>query len=374
MWWSVIAKIPAFYFETIRIATGGFPASGQDGILMTGQDDREALRRETNISASGETAPLPSCILLLIFSLFSLFTPISANAQLLHKSPLRIPVRVTGPSLVIVPVMMNRRGPYDFLLDTGSSVTMVDEKFAEEIGLSLSGRTTIVSIQGGEATMFTAEAGIVSVAGAQVDQLTIGVVKSFASVPVKVRGVLGEDFLRNFDLLLDYRHHFLQFDSNLGSLAEMLTGERVPVSLVGCDHLATISNRLILTTRIRDLTHHQVKLLLDTGTNVLVLHGPQLQLPVTRDNSVYAAGNSVSSAIIMAGSWQRTGFVEIGDRTSVYDPPTVVISVRRTSDVDGLLPASIFHSIFISHSGEFVILNPVIRPTTSQTDHHGATK
>jgi predicted aspartyl protease len=186
-----------------------------------------------------------------MFPLFSLFTPLSANAQCLLKSPLHVPARVTGPSLVIVPVMMNGRGPYDFLLDTGSTETMVDEKFSEEIGLSLSGRTTIVSIQGGEATMFTAEAGIVSVAGAQVNQLTIGVVKSLASVPVKVRGVLGEDFLRNFDLLLDYRHHFLQFDSNPGSLAEMLTGERVPVRLIGDDHLATISNRLILTTRSR---------------------------------------------------------------------------------------------------------------------------
>lgn len=184
-----------------------------------------------------------------MFPLFSLLTPLCANAQCLLKSPLHVPVRVTGPSLMIVPVMMNGRGPYDFLLDTGSTETMVDEKFAEEIGLSLSGRTTIVSIQGGEATMFTAEAGIVSVAGAQVNQLTIGVVKSLASVPVDVRGVLGEDFLRNFDLLLDYRHHFLQFDSNPGSLAEMLTGERVPVRQIGDYHLATISNRLILTTR-----------------------------------------------------------------------------------------------------------------------------
>jgi len=303
----VIAKIPAFCFEAIRIAVGGFPASVLDAILMTGQSEREARRRETNISAkrsaSGETAPLPSNILLLMLSLFSLLTPLSANAQCLLKSPLHVPVRVTGPSLMIVPVMMNGRGPYDFLLDTGSTETMVDEKFAEEIGLSLSGRTTIVSIQGGEATMFTAEAGIVSVAGAQVNQLTIGVVKSLASVPVKVRGVLGEDFLRNFDLLLDYRHHFLQFDSNLGSLAEMLTGERVPVSLVGRDHLATISNRLILTTRIPDLPQNHVKLLLDTGTNVVVLYGTQLRFPDTRGNAVYTSGNSVSPAITMAGSW-----------------------------------------------------------------------
>jgi hypothetical protein len=54
----------------------------------------------------------------------------------------------------------------------------------------------------------------------------------------------------------------------------MLTGERVPVRLIGDDHLAIIS-RLILTTRIPDLTQNQVKLLLDTGPNVIVLYGPR---------------------------------------------------------------------------------------------------
>jgi hypothetical protein len=43
----VIAKNPAFCFEAIRIAAGGFPASALDAILMTGQGDTEARRRET---------------------------------------------------------------------------------------------------------------------------------------------------------------------------------------------------------------------------------------------------------------------------------------------------------------------------------------
>jgi hypothetical protein len=37
-----------------------------------------------------------------------------------------------------------------------------------------------------------------------------------------------------------------------------------------------------------------------------------------------------------------------------------VVQSRRTLafDVAGLLPASIFHRIYISHSGGFVVLNP----------------
>jgi predicted aspartyl protease len=349
----------------------------RDRFSRTGQGPRRAGRLEAKIAAKrsvrDETGPPASCLLLVLLPLFSICPSFSAsaNAQLLPESPLQVQVRVTGQALMVVPVRMNGRGPYDFLLDTGSTATMVDEKFAEEIGLLLSGRTTIVSTQEGEATMFTAEADSVSVGGARVRQLTIGVVKSLASVPVKVRGVLGEDFLRNFDLLLDYQHHLLQFDSSPASLAEMLTGERVSLRLLGDDGFGTVSNRLILTARIPDLTLDRVKLLLDTGTNVVVLYGPRLHLPDARGNALAVSGNAVSAASTMAGSWQRTGSIALGDKTTAY-LPTVVLSVRRTSDVDGLLPASAFHSIFISHSGEFVLLNPSIRLTLSQAGRQGA--
>jgi hypothetical protein len=86
--------------------------------------------------------------------LFSLFTPLSANAQWLLKSPLRIPVRVTGPSFGDCPGDDEWKRAVRFSARHRVTETMVDEKFSEEIELSLSGRTTIVSIQGGEATMF----------------------------------------------------------------------------------------------------------------------------------------------------------------------------------------------------------------------------
>jgi hypothetical protein len=268
-----------------------------------------------------------------------------------------IHVRLTGPSLVVVPVSINGRGPYDFLFDTGSTATMIDERLATDIGLTLGERTTIVSIQGGETTMLTAEADRVSVGAAEVRRLKLGIVKSLASVPAKVRGVLGEDFLRHFDLLLDYRRRTLQFDSSPSPFAEMLAGERIPIRLRGHDGLGVVNNRVIVGARILSLTPKQVDLLLDTGTNAVVLYGNKLHLPDTGGNAVLASGNSVSSAVVTAGSWQKISLVAIGQKSGVYLSP-LVIGVRQASDVDGLLPASAFRSIFISHSGGFVIFNP----------------
>ena len=36
----------------------------------------------------------------------------------------------------------------------------------------------------------------------------------------------------------------------------------------------------------------------------------------------------------------------------------IAISRRAEVDTDGLVPTSLFHSIFISHQGKFAILNP----------------
>jgi hypothetical protein len=104
---------------------------------------------------------------------------------------------------VIVPVMMNGRGPYDFLLGTGSLKQWSMRNFPKKSNFPLVGEQRLFRSKGEKQRCFPAEAAIVSVAGAQVNQLTIGVVKSLASVPVKVRGVQGEDFLRTFDLLLE---------------------------------------------------------------------------------------------------------------------------------------------------------------------------
>ena len=63
--------------------------------------------------------------------------------------------------------------------------------------------------------------------------LKLVVVNHYANILPNVRGSLGEDFLQTFDLLIDNQRHLLQLESEPGSLADMLTGERIPVSLNG---------------------------------------------------------------------------------------------------------------------------------------------
>src|SRR3977135_1992722 len=46
-----------------------------------------------------------------------------------------LPFRLVHRSEIIWPVMINRTGPYDFLVDTGAEITMIDLSLAAELQL-----------------------------------------------------------------------------------------------------------------------------------------------------------------------------------------------------------------------------------------------
>jgi hypothetical protein len=48
-----------------------------------------------------------------------------------------------------------------------------------------------------------------------------------------MRGVLGEEFLQNFDALIDYRHPDVRLESESSSMAETAMGEQLSLELNG---------------------------------------------------------------------------------------------------------------------------------------------
>jgi hypothetical protein len=215
--------------------------------------------------------------------------------------------------MIVVPVTINGAGPFDFLVDTGSTDTIIDRKLAVELHLPPAGKM-IVETTEGEAVTPLVQTDSLSMGGATVRGLNLGVVNHYADFLPKVRGSLGEDFLRSFDILIDNRRHLIHFEFGAGSLADMFTGERLPLSVNGSYDQELTGNRLVVVGRIFELGNKDVKLQL--GEKVFI---------------------------------DLTVFV-----------PTAKIPPM---DVDGLLPTALFRSIFISHSGRFVILDPSTRNT-----------
>lgn len=270
------------------------------------------------------------------------------------QEPYQIKFKVVV-DMMIIPITINRAGPFDFLVDTGSTDTIIDRALAEELRLPPAGKMTI-EMAAGELVMPLVQTDSLSIGGATVHGLNLGVVNNYANLVPKVRGILGENFLRSFDLLIDNRRHLIQLESGMASLAGRLTGERLPLSMTGMYETEPTRDRLVVVGRIHELGDKNVNLLLDSGTASIVLFKTlNTSTLVPGSSSSYYLGGLVGSSLVDP---QTSRLLRLGDK--VFRDLTVYVPRGKIPpmDVDGFLPITLFQSIFISHSGKYVILDP----------------
>ena len=258
-----------------------------------------------------------------------------------------IPFRLAHDFAVIVPVIVNGSGPYDFLLDTGSSQTSVDSALSHELHLH--------PVPGGSVTTVT---GSRPVEVARIESLAAGTMK-FAETEVLVRnlhalrsldrslrGVLGQDALRQTDYLLDYRHRVLRFDED-GELLRSLDGERLALTPVGA-HSGLQYGSTLVETSVRD--GHRM-LVLDSGSASLVLFekdlppGPAFATGDLRDDYGQLGEARIEKTRLCVGR-------------SCQEAAAWSVAGRVFPGIDGLLPTWLFPSLYVCNSGGFAMFAP----------------
>lgn len=271
--------------------------------------------------------------------------------------PLTVKIEVDERSMIIVPVSLNGSRPYNFVLDTGCSKSIVDRKLAGELGLPPAGEKSVTGVLA-SAKLSVVHVKSLSVAGATVEDGEVFSVEHSGNVTGNVRGVLGEDFLRNFDLLIDYRRRMLRLESAAGAMARSAVGEHLPLQTTTTYHAKLTPNRLLIAARIPELSDSSMSLLLDSGTNQLTLFREGLGPGGNQTEPILTA--NFSRWIASEATARRIHSLNLG-HTSISNLIVVALSRGSQPNADGLLPISLFHSVLISHFGRFVILNPSFR-------------
>lgn len=118
-----------------------------------------------------------------------------------------------GGAFILLPVRVNGRGPYRFLVDTGASSTVLAPGVAHELGLSGS-PIEAMGVQG-ELRAETFVLDRLEVAGQVVHDLDAGAVDVFdytsQAAGTTIDGILGYSFLRQFRVVLDYPRRRIGF-------------------------------------------------------------------------------------------------------------------------------------------------------------------
>jgi hypothetical protein len=261
----------------------------------------------------------------------------------------------------VIPVKINQAGPFDIIVDNSTQVTVVDPLLASELHLKPQGTVGLLTVasyvQASLTVLDTLEAASHVVEKPAVVVQDLGQIQ--AADP-RIRGVLGENFLAHFDLLIDYPHKLLCLDET-GVMRESVRGERI--WLVAPEHPETevpFTDRLVISVHLSGTGTRQILLKLDSGSDGLVLYagGDEAKRGILKQATLQGGGVSKAQRAfaVLPPQDMRIGN-HILRNISFVTPVSVAKNVPQR-DEDGLLPTVLFQRVFISGRDHFVVFNP----------------
>jgi hypothetical protein len=297
-----------------------------------------------------KTTARTSFLMLLVFSSF-----LRAQGSAAQSSLSAIHFRSPRGSSIVLPVYMDDNGPFDFLMDTGSTITMIDPELLRSLRLDVIEGGTVATLTG-KTPIPLAVARTVSVGPLTETKVELGVrdLAGLREVDSKIRGVLGQNVLRNVDYLIDNRKRTIEFDFG-GSLAAVLDGERVNTTRIETPDNPAYWNTKV-PVKLAESNPHDLKLILDSGSASVVLFSDSLdltrlskraRLPMSMKNDT---GNRKSVS-------EYPAQLNVGGISLDVEARVMTIGFKGLA-ADGLLPTAGFDSVYISNSSGFVIFQP----------------
>src|SRR5215471_10402677 len=241
----------------------------------------------------------------------------------LELNAMNVQIREGRP--IVDGVYIDGHGPYRFMIDTGATLNHVDTRLAKSLGLKETFRT-----------MLTSSTGRIDVPGGKGIHITLGSARAenqtflFAGLDVvqqtwfDVQGILGQAFLSQFDYLLDMHRKQLEFGPHEVGAQSIRTEFKLDN---GRPVVSTSLGWLVLDSGSPRLTRFGIK-------------GTIGSLAMRTMSSTMALGTIDSTLSIDGRVFWR------GEAMAVPQTPE--------AGVDGLLPTSVFKTVYVCNSGRFV--------------------
>jgi predicted aspartyl protease len=271
-----------------------------------------------------------------------------------------VPLKIINGHQILLAVSINHAGPYNFLLDTGSQVTIVDLSLASELHLSLRGSANLVSAAGSKTAASVAQVDLLETGShANANQTVLAYdFQKVNSAIHPIRGILGEDFLGRFDILIDNAHSMLCLDDSAAMRANVkgphIALEATAQSLDG----QSSPSEFIVAARLSN-ARRPIRLKLDSASDVSVLYN-------IRQFMTRAPFSTTSMQETQVDGAQRA-FAVLPPQEVMIGPlnlPEVSFVIPPGSETgldmaeDGVLPTGLFRRVFIDHVNHFAVLEP----------------
>jgi predicted aspartyl protease len=283
------------------------------------------------------------------------FTQISANVKF----------KLIRDYLIVIPVIVNGAGPYEFMLDTGTNTTLISTEFARQLNLRPIDRVVLVTITGSHVVpRAQIESLSVGLKSAQKLEVLISDLREVRSVKPGISGVLGLNFLSQFNYVINYTDRLIEFEEGQ-ELESELSGARLPIEW----H----EGRAMVSVQFSEKKRMSLRLLIDSGVSEPFLFGSprvnQLLDWDPGDDQFFRAKTDDGDQIVRQRRLRSLSIHGV----IFYDLPVILTESKTGKEnriEDGLLPASLFRKIYFNHRNNYLILNPHRRSRRRSTPPH----
>lgn len=270
-------------------------------------------------------------------------------------------LRLIQNAQIIVPVTINKSGPYDFLLDTGAQITTVDPALARALELKIEGSTGIIGVGNYARTPFTKLDSVQ--AGSEIVDQVMAVIQDLGQLKIedsRVRGVLAGNFLEHFGLLIDYRQRLVCLNKD-NVLEPKVKGQRVAlVTARGSEKGSRVPERLTVAVHLSGIRKETLLMWLDSGINVPLLYRSGETAHLMEAAMLPLRSRGTDGADHAFAVLARQG-VQIG-RHTLHEIPFVMPESATANtlapEVDGLLPTALFQRVYINYAHHYAVLEP----------------
>jgi hypothetical protein len=180
----------------------------------------------------------------------------------------------------------------------------------------------------------------------------------------RIWGILGQDFLARFDMLIDDSWQILCLDES-GSLSRAIRGIHIPLEKpYGPQDDLPFTRPMIVSVRLTTADVGPVLLRRDSGSNTALLYAAQpllLRTSASRAPLLNRVVNGVEQAFAVLPVQDILVGACVVRQMSFVLPMNAVGGGGPSPREDGLLPTAAFERVFISYSGTYATLEPWVR-------------
>jgi Aspartyl protease len=271
-----------------------------------------------------------------------------------------VPLRLVHGALIATPIMINGSGPFDFVVDTGAQISTVDAALAKQLGLRANGTVGITGVASYQRTPYL-QLTRMEMGGHRLENV-LAVIEELAqlhSADANIQGIVAQNFLAHFDLLIDNEHRMLCLDET-DAMASAMKGAHMTLAQPYGPHDDPPFTRPFLIAAQIDGNKEPLLFRLDSGSNAPVIYGkpksdrdsiPASARILGRDTNGVERDFALLAPQNVAVGPQRIGQVSF---VELMKPVGAAHEPRE----DGLLPTQLFRSVLVSYREQYAILNP----------------